>query len=253
MPKFSDRQLSPEEKRDIVAYVRMAAEAPNPGGYGLGGFGPDLGGHGHLDHRNRGRHRGGPVDRSPGMSDDVKATRPTDAELADDVARGAARARRQDRRRRDRLQGGPLAGPGHQGREARRALGGELASAGRPFGSGAAAGLPVLAVGVQGQGNRGRLLVRPGHAAVRRDVRAVDPGDRHRRGAVPEEVHPRRDLHPGPPRRPLPRDPPQDRRGQPRPMRWRAQRSSGASWSGSRSASVSVRSAWARWWRSRAA
>jgi ubiquinol-cytochrome c reductase cytochrome c subunit len=40
MPKFSDRQLSPEEKRDIVAYVRMAAEAPDPGGYGLGGFGP---------------------------------------------------------------------------------------------------------------------------------------------------------------------------------------------------------------------
>ena len=40
MPKFSDRQLSPEEKRDIVAYVRMSAEAPNPGGYGLGGFGP---------------------------------------------------------------------------------------------------------------------------------------------------------------------------------------------------------------------
>ncbi len=40
MPKFSDRQLSPEEKKDIVAYVRMATEAPDPGGYGLGGFGP---------------------------------------------------------------------------------------------------------------------------------------------------------------------------------------------------------------------
>jgi ubiquinol-cytochrome c reductase cytochrome c subunit len=40
MPKFSDRQLSPEEKRDIVSYVRMASEAPDPGGYGLGGFGP---------------------------------------------------------------------------------------------------------------------------------------------------------------------------------------------------------------------
>ena len=40
MPKFSDRQLSPEQKRDIVSYVRMAAEAPDPGGYGLGGFGP---------------------------------------------------------------------------------------------------------------------------------------------------------------------------------------------------------------------
>jgi ubiquinol-cytochrome c reductase cytochrome c subunit len=40
MPKFSDRQLSPDEKRDIVAYVREATRAPNPGGYGLGGFGP---------------------------------------------------------------------------------------------------------------------------------------------------------------------------------------------------------------------
>jgi len=40
MPKFSDRQLSPEEKRDIVSYVHMATEAPDPGGYGLGGFGP---------------------------------------------------------------------------------------------------------------------------------------------------------------------------------------------------------------------
>ena len=40
MPKFSDRQLSPDEKRDIVSYVRMAAEAPDPGGYGLGGLGP---------------------------------------------------------------------------------------------------------------------------------------------------------------------------------------------------------------------
>ena len=40
MPKFSDRQLSPEEKVDIVSYVRHAAEAHSPGGYGLGGFGP---------------------------------------------------------------------------------------------------------------------------------------------------------------------------------------------------------------------
>ncbi|MEV6432725.1 cytochrome c [Nocardia sp. NPDC051463] len=40
MPKFSDRQLSPEEKRDIVAYVKNATEERAPGGYGLGGFGP---------------------------------------------------------------------------------------------------------------------------------------------------------------------------------------------------------------------
>ena len=40
MPKFSDRQLSFESKKDIVAYVRTAAEERSPGGYGLGGFGP---------------------------------------------------------------------------------------------------------------------------------------------------------------------------------------------------------------------
>jgi ubiquinol-cytochrome c reductase cytochrome c subunit len=40
MPKFSDRQLSFESKKDIIAYVRTAAEERSPGGYGLGGFGP---------------------------------------------------------------------------------------------------------------------------------------------------------------------------------------------------------------------
>ncbi|CCF62629.1 Ubiquinol-cytochrome c reductase cytochrome c subunit [Nocardia cyriacigeorgica GUH-2] len=40
MPKFSDRQLTPEEKRDIIAYVKDSMEAKSPGGYGLGGFGP---------------------------------------------------------------------------------------------------------------------------------------------------------------------------------------------------------------------
>ena len=40
MPKFSDRQLSPEEKRDIIAYVKSATETHPQGGYGLGGFGP---------------------------------------------------------------------------------------------------------------------------------------------------------------------------------------------------------------------
>jgi ubiquinol-cytochrome c reductase cytochrome c subunit len=40
MPKFSDRQLSFESKKDIIAYVRTVAEERSPGGYGLGGFGP---------------------------------------------------------------------------------------------------------------------------------------------------------------------------------------------------------------------
>jgi ubiquinol-cytochrome c reductase cytochrome c subunit len=40
MPKFSDRQLSFDAKKDIIGYVRTAAEERSPGGYGLGGFGP---------------------------------------------------------------------------------------------------------------------------------------------------------------------------------------------------------------------
>ncbi|MEU0876599.1 cytochrome bc1 complex diheme cytochrome c subunit [Nocardia brasiliensis] len=40
MPKFSDRQLTPEEKRDIIAYVMNAKEERAPGGWDLGGFGP---------------------------------------------------------------------------------------------------------------------------------------------------------------------------------------------------------------------
>jgi ubiquinol-cytochrome c reductase cytochrome c subunit len=40
MPKFSDRQLTLEEKKDIIAYVKSVTEEHQPGGYGLGGFGP---------------------------------------------------------------------------------------------------------------------------------------------------------------------------------------------------------------------
>jgi ubiquinol-cytochrome c reductase cytochrome c subunit len=41
MPTFADNQLSPEEKRDIIGYVKsISATGSNPGGNGLGGFGP---------------------------------------------------------------------------------------------------------------------------------------------------------------------------------------------------------------------
>jgi ubiquinol-cytochrome c reductase cytochrome c subunit len=41
MPKFSDRQLSPEEKEDIIAYVKSVTNGNNnPGGDPLGGVGP---------------------------------------------------------------------------------------------------------------------------------------------------------------------------------------------------------------------
>lgn len=40
MPKFSDRQLTADEKKDIIAFIKESKETPNPGGYGLGGLGP---------------------------------------------------------------------------------------------------------------------------------------------------------------------------------------------------------------------
>jgi ubiquinol-cytochrome c reductase cytochrome c subunit len=42
MPKFSDRQLTPEEKKDIIAYVKSVGGGynNNPGGNPLGGIGP---------------------------------------------------------------------------------------------------------------------------------------------------------------------------------------------------------------------
>ncbi|HEY3608716.1 MAG TPA: c-type cytochrome [Pseudonocardiaceae bacterium] len=41
MPKFSDRQLTPQEKKDIISYVTSVQGGNNdPGGNGLGGLGP---------------------------------------------------------------------------------------------------------------------------------------------------------------------------------------------------------------------
>jgi ubiquinol-cytochrome c reductase cytochrome c subunit len=41
MPKFSERQLSPEEKKDIIAYIKSVTDGNNnPGGASLGGLGP---------------------------------------------------------------------------------------------------------------------------------------------------------------------------------------------------------------------
>ena len=41
MPKFGDRQLAPEEKEDIIAYVKSVTDGNNnPGGNPLGGIGP---------------------------------------------------------------------------------------------------------------------------------------------------------------------------------------------------------------------
>ena len=40
MPVFSDDVLSPEEKRDIIAYVNSIEESPSPGGFNMGSLGP---------------------------------------------------------------------------------------------------------------------------------------------------------------------------------------------------------------------
>ncbi|MET3806499.1 ubiquinol-cytochrome c reductase cytochrome c subunit [Nakamurella sp. UYEF19] len=40
MPKFSDAQLTPVEKKAIIAYVQNNKASVSPGGYALGGFGP---------------------------------------------------------------------------------------------------------------------------------------------------------------------------------------------------------------------
>ncbi|HEY7593448.1 MAG TPA: c-type cytochrome [Actinophytocola sp.] len=41
MPRFSERQLSPSEKKDIIAYVKSVTDGNNnPGGDSLGGLGP---------------------------------------------------------------------------------------------------------------------------------------------------------------------------------------------------------------------
>ena len=64
MPVFSDGAISPEAKRDIIAYITQTGSEPNPGGFSLGRTGPVteglviwLGGLGflvliaHVDHR----------------------------------------------------------------------------------------------------------------------------------------------------------------------------------------------------------
>jgi ubiquinol-cytochrome c reductase cytochrome c subunit len=40
MPKFSDAQLTPDEKKAIVSFVQMNKETIDPGGLPLGGYGP---------------------------------------------------------------------------------------------------------------------------------------------------------------------------------------------------------------------
>jgi ubiquinol-cytochrome c reductase cytochrome c subunit len=40
MPNFANGNLSPDEKRDVIAYLYSLRDMPNYGGFGLGGLGP---------------------------------------------------------------------------------------------------------------------------------------------------------------------------------------------------------------------
>ncbi|MBX6372298.1 MAG: c-type cytochrome [Acidothermus sp.] len=40
MPVFSDAQLTPQEKQDIIAYINAVRAVPDPGGFNLGRLGP---------------------------------------------------------------------------------------------------------------------------------------------------------------------------------------------------------------------
>ena len=40
MPVFNDLTITPQEKRDIIAYVTQVRSQPNPGGFSLGRVGP---------------------------------------------------------------------------------------------------------------------------------------------------------------------------------------------------------------------
>ncbi|MGX5359389.1 cytochrome bc1 complex diheme cytochrome c subunit [Kocuria sp. KH4] len=40
MPVFNDANITPEEKRDVITYLKTLEESPNPGGFGLGALGP---------------------------------------------------------------------------------------------------------------------------------------------------------------------------------------------------------------------
>jgi len=40
MPVFGNNQLTPDEKRDILAYIHDHKADQDPGGYGLGRYGP---------------------------------------------------------------------------------------------------------------------------------------------------------------------------------------------------------------------
>ena len=205
MPKFSDRQLSFDAKKDIIAYVKnatdgpavraataWAASAPHPRAWRRGSseWSPSSARRCGLGH-----------DRER-MTEHGPAAGPHRRRTERDVARGTRRTRRPPRRRGDRLQGTALAGRGHQGREARRAFGGRLAFAGR-----VARAWLCCWCSCSGRGSTSQRA-RPGNLvySLATPLYGLTFGGSvlciaDRRGAFPEKVHPRRDFDPGPPLR----------------------------------------------------
>ena len=232
MPKFSDRQLSPDEKKDIIGYVKSVDRRHNdPGGYGLGGFGPAP---------------EGLVAFIVGMGWSVAhlwigliascrlgarvmsacAARPATPTAVPHDGRGhdAGRAtrgwpRRRARRRRARLQASRVAGRGHPGREARRAVGRDVVRCLRAGRTGVVGWRSCSGPGSTSRRPTAATRVRAGHPARRLTfgLSILSLGI----GVVPtcEEVLPGRDLDPGAPRRHVRRDRPPDRGRQARSRR----------------------------------
>ena len=57
MPVFNDANITPENKRDIIAFLHDVDKNENPGGLNLGNLGPGLRGAVRLDLRHRHPHR----------------------------------------------------------------------------------------------------------------------------------------------------------------------------------------------------
>ena len=65
MDNFSNGNLSPEEKRDVIAYLQSLEDQPSYGGFGLGGMGPVSEGLVRLAGRHRRLRRLRRLDRRP--------------------------------------------------------------------------------------------------------------------------------------------------------------------------------------------
>ena len=113
MDTFSNGNLPPDAKRDVIAYLNELDEQPSYGGWGSGGLGPVARGYVGLADRDR------PVRRLRGL--DRLPLDPLDR-------RSQAREWTRERRARRQPAGGPRGGADRQPRAARRTPGGRPTS-----------------------------------------------------------------------------------------------------------------------------